>query len=130
MFAFDIGASGYLYPGGQCFNSAASRAPAFPAPKHSRLNGNLPLNGNVAKRSAQLHEVYGKVNITPNDQFAVGLNEYFACELLNPRRSATTPSITGKRTAPSTTFGSPASACTFPEFGRQWLGTSTPSMAS
>ena len=71
MFAFDFGVWGYLYPGGQCFNAAA-----FPGSRHSWLGACsasstgicLPLNGNVAKKDASFFEVYGKVNVTLNDQ--------------------------------------------------------------
>src|ERR1700687_3690617 len=50
MFAFDFGVWGYLYPGGQCFNTQA-------------LCGNdlsfgvgLPINGNFAKKDASFYE--------------------------------------------------------------------------
>src|SRR5437660_697264 len=60
MFAFDIGAWGYLYPGGQCFNAAAFPGSGIPGSEaQCILNGNLPnafvatgVPGNVAKRSA------------------------------------------------------------------------------
>ena len=126
MFAFDIGAWGYLYPGGQCFNSAAFPGSGIPGSEaQCILNGNLPLNGNVAKRSASFYEVYGKVNITLNDQFAVGFNEYYSPNFLNLGAWGNYASITGKWTAPSTTFGSSGVGMYISgEFGRQWLGTS------
>src|SRR6202045_1907274 len=51
MFAFDFGLWGYLYPGGQCFNGGVvPDTPGFdPA---CIANGNLPVNGNVAKKDA------------------------------------------------------------------------------
>ena len=126
MFAFDFGAWGYIYPGGQCFNAAAFPGSGIPGSEaQCVLNGNLPLNGNVAKRSASFYEVYGKVNITLNDQFAVGFNEYYSPNFLNLGAWGNYASITGKWTAPSTTFGSSGVGMYISgEFGRQWLGTS------
>jgi len=126
MFAFDFGAWGYLYPGGQCFNANAFPGSGIPGSEAQCIaNGNLPLNGNVAKRSASFYEVYGKVNITLNDQFSVGLNEYYSPNFLNLGAWGNYASITGKWTAPSTTFGSSGVGMYISgEFGRQWLGTS------
>src|SRR5882724_925523 len=106
MFAFDFGVWGYLYPGGTCFNSAA-------------------INGNFAKKSASFYEGYAKVNITINDQFAVGVNEYYSPNFLNLGAWGNYASVTAKWTAPSTTFGSSGVGMYISgEFGRQWLGTS------
>jgi hypothetical protein len=126
MFAFDFGVWGYLYPGGQCFNAAAFPGSGIPGSEvQCILNGNLPLNGNVAKRSASFYEVYGKVNITINDQFAVGFNEYYSPNFLNLGAWGNYASVTAKWTAPSTTFGSSGVGMYISgEFGRQWLGTS------
>ena len=89
------------------------------------LNGNLPLNGNVAKRSASFFEAYGKVNITLNDQWQVGFNEYYSPNFLNLGAWGDYASITGKWTAPSTTFGTSGVGMYISgEFGRLWLGTS------
>jgi Bacterial protein of unknown function (Gcw_chp) len=133
MFAFDFGAWGYIYPGGQCFNAAAFPGSGIPGSEaQCVLNGNLPnaflatgVPGNVAKRNASFYEVYGKVNITLNDQFAVGFNEYYSPNFLNLGAWGNYASITGKWTAPSTTFGSSGVGMYISgEFGRQWLGTS------
>jgi hypothetical protein len=133
MFAFDIGAWGYLYPGGQCFNGAAFPGSGIPGSEtQCILNGNLPnafvatgVPGNVAKRSASFYEVYGKVNITVNDQFAFGFNEYYSPNFLNLGAWGNYASVTAKWTAPSTTFGSSGIGMYVSgEFGRQWLGTS------
>src|SRR5438105_14895913 len=83
MFAFDFGAWGYLYPGGQCFNAAAGPASGIPGSGFDCVaNGNLPNGlavpvgfGNVAKRDASFYEGYAKVNVTLNDMFAIGANE-------------------------------------------------------
>src|SRR5437868_166562 len=63
MFAFDFGLWGYLYPGGQCFNAGV--LPGTPGFSPSCIaNGNLPVNGNVAKKDASFFEGYAKVNVT------------------------------------------------------------------
>ena len=125
MFAFDFGVWGYLYPGGQCFGSLGLALQGncgggidFGAP-------GLPINGNFAKKSASFYEGYAKVNITLNDQWQVGFNEYYSPNFLNLGAWGDYASVTGKWTAPSTTFGSSGFGMYISgEFGRQWLGTS------
>lgn len=136
MFAFDFGAWGYLYPGGSCYNAFAFPGSGIPGSDAScvttTFGGNadpnslgLPINGNFAKKNASFYEVYGKVNITLNDQFAVGFNEYYSPNFVNLGAWGNYASITGKWTAPSTTFGSSGVGMYVSgEFGRQWLGTS------
>jgi hypothetical protein len=135
MFAFDFGLWGYLYPGGRCFNAFAFPGSGLPGSEPGCLVspfGNsdpvtlgLPINGNFAKRSASFFEAYGKVNVTINDQFQVGFNEYYSPNFLNLGAWGNYASITGKWTAPSTTFGaSGVGMYVSGEFGRQWLGTS------
>src|SRR5229473_5005362 len=133
MFAFDIGAWGYLYPGGQCFNGAAFPGSGIPGSEtQCILNGNLPnaflatgVPGNVAKRSASFYEGYAKVNITLNDQWQVGFNEYYSPNFLNLGAWGDYASITAKWTAPGTIFGTSGVGMYISgEFGRQWLGTS------
>jgi uncharacterized protein (TIGR02001 family) len=126
MFAFDVGAWGYLYPGGQCFNAAAFPGSGIPgSDAQCIINGNLPFNGNVAKKNASFFEVYGKVNVTLNDQWQVGVNEYYSPNFLNLGAWGDYASLTAKWTAPSTTFGtSGVGMYVSGEFGRQWLGTS------
>src|ERR1700704_6791389 len=128
IFAFDFGVWGYLYPGGQCFGSQGLSVNGncgggidFGVPGV----GGLPINGNFAKKSASFYEGYAKVNITLNDQFAVGFNEYYSPNFLNLGAWGNYASVTGKWTAPSTTFGSSGVGMYISgEFGRQWLGTS------
>jgi hypothetical protein len=133
MFAFDFGGWGYLYPGGQCFNSAAGPGSGIPGAGFDCVaNGNLPNGlavpagfGNVAKRSASFFEAYGKVNVTLNDQWQIGVNEYYSPNFLNLGAWGDYASITGKWTAPSAAFGSSGVGMYISgEFGRQWLGTS------
>jgi len=126
IFAFDFGVWGYLYPGGQCFNSAAFPGSGIPGSEIGCvIDGNLPFNGNVAKKSASFYEGYAKVNITLNDQWQVGVNEYYSPNFLNLGAWGDYASITAKWTAPGTIFGTSGVGMYISgEFGRQWLGTS------
>src|SRR4029078_9207291 len=66
MFAFDFGAWGYLYPGGQCFGAQGTlRAPTTNCASFAQGTdfgvpgmGGLPINGNFAKKNASFYEVY------------------------------------------------------------------------
>ena len=124
--AFDFGLFGYLYPGGSCFNAAAFPGSGIPGSElNCILNGNLPVNGNVAKRNASFFEGYAKLNYTINDNWAVGFNEYYSPNMLNLGAWGDYASITAKYTAPATIFGSSGVGMYISgEFGRQWLGTS------
>ena len=135
MFAFDFGVWGYLYPGGTCYNAAAIPGSGIPGSDAScavspfgnsdPVTGGLPINGNFAKKSASFYEGYAKVNVTLNDQFSIGANEYYSPNFLNLGAWGNYASITGKWTAPSTTFGASGVGMYISgEFGRQWLGTS------
>src|SRR6266404_4557393 len=135
MFAFDFGVWGYIYPGGTCFNAAAVPGSGIPGSDAScavspfgnsdPVTGGLPINGNFAKKNASFYEGYAKVNVTLNDQFSIGANEYYSPNFLNLGAWGNYASITGKWTAPSTTFGtSGVGMYVSGEFGRQWLGTS------
>src|SRR5712664_1479874 len=124
-FAFDIGVWGYLYPGGSCADNV--------------LTGGIPgggvcgvststiflVNGNVMKKDVSFFEVYGKLNYTINDNWQVGVNEYYTPNFLNSGAWGDYASITAKYIAPSTVFGSSGVGMYVSgEFGRQWLGTS------
>ena len=131
MFAFDFGVWGYLYPGGSCYNANAFPGSGIPGSEIGCVQNadpftfGFPINGSVAKKNASFYEGYAKVNITLNDQFAVGVNEYYSPNFLNLGAWGNYASITGKWTAPSTTFGSSGVGMYISgEFGRQWLGTS------
>jgi uncharacterized protein (TIGR02001 family) len=128
MFAFDFGVWGYLYPGGQCFGGAGpltNSCAAFGQGIDFGLGNGLPINGNFIKRSMSFYEGYAKVNVTLNDQWQVGANEYYSPNLMNLGAWGDYASITGKWTAPSTTFGSSGVGMYVSgEFGRQWIGTS------
>jgi len=124
MFAFDFGLWGYLYPGGQCFNAGA--VPGMPGFSPACIaNGNLPVNGNVAKKDASFFEAYAKVNVTLNDQWQIGANEYYSPNFLNLGAWGNYASLTAKWTAPGTIFGTSGIGMYISgEVGRQWLGTS------
>jgi hypothetical protein len=96
--ALDFGVWYYYYPGGQCFNTPVfcPADPAFPA-------GMAPLpNGNVAKKNASFIEWYGKATYTINDNWAVGIQEWYSPSVVNTGATGwyTVGNIT--YTAPST----------------------------
>jgi uncharacterized protein (TIGR02001 family) len=127
MFAFDFGVWGYLYPGGQCFGSlgATLQGNCGGDTDFGSLPGGLPINGNFAKKKASFYEGYAKVNVTLNDMWQIGANEYYSPSFLNTGAWGNYASITGKFTAPSSTFGASGVGMYISgEFGRQWLGTS------
>src|SRR5258707_489698 len=130
MFAFDFGVWGYLYPGGQCFGSQGTTLQGNCGVFGNSIDFSqgatgLPINGNFAKKSASFFEGYAKVNVTLNDQWQVGANEYYSPNFLNLGAWGNYASLTAKWTAPSTTFGSSGVGMYVSgEFGRQWLGTS------
>jgi hypothetical protein len=122
-FAFDFGVWGYLYPGGQCTESFGGPI-ANPLVCPAGSNFVLP-SFNGMKKNVSFFEVYGKVNYTINDNWQFGLNEYYSPNFLNSGAWGNYTSITGKYTAPSTTFGASGVGMYLSgEFGRQWLGTS------
>jgi Bacterial protein of unknown function (Gcw_chp) len=130
--AFDFGVWGYLYPGGSCAdnvgvtNAAGTFIPGGGVCAVSTSTIYLA-NGNVMKKDVSFFEAYGKLNYTINDQWAVGVNEYYSPNFLNSGAWGNYASITAKWTAPSTTFGSSGVGMYVSgEFGRQWLGTSDP----
>jgi uncharacterized protein (TIGR02001 family) len=87
-FAFDVGIWGYLYPGGSCADNVGVITPGgalIPG------GGVCPIStttifladGNVMKKDVSFLEVYGKVNYTINDNWSVGVNEYYSPNFLN-----------------------------------------------
>ena len=125
QFAFDVGAWGYMYPGGTCqFGGCRFDFAGNPLRRRMRRSTSL-LNGNVLKKDVSFFEVYGKVNYTFNDNFSMGGNVYYTPSFLNSGAEGTYASIVGKAIAPSTWFGaSGIGMYVSGEFGRQWLGTS------
>jgi hypothetical protein len=124
-FAFDIGVWGYLYPGGTCYYGGGATTDFAGKPLSAECQANTLTNLNVMKKDVSFFEVYGKVNYTVNDSFAVGVNEYYSPNFLNSGAWGNYTSITAKYTAPSTIFGSSGVGMYVSgEFGRQWFGTS------
>lgn len=124
-FAFDFGVWGYLYPGGKCADGVTTGGIPGGGVCPVSLDTVFLANGNVMKKDVSFYEVYGKVNYTFNDYFAMGGNVFYSPNFLNTGADGTYASITAKLTAPSTLFGtSGIGAYVSGEFGRQWLGTS------
>lgn len=122
-FAFDFGVFGYLYPGGTCYYGAAFDTAGNPT--GAGCAEKALLNGNVIKRDLSFYEVYGKLNYTINDSFAIGGNVFYTPSFLNSGAEGTYASFTAKYTAPSAIFGSSGIGMFISgEVGRQWLGTS------
>ena len=129
QFAFDVGAWGYLYPGGTCQYGAANAFLVGLMPPAFRLAANVCRTrwstATFMKKDVSFFEVYGKVNYTFNDNFSLGGNVYYTPSFLNSGAEGTYASIVGKAIAPSTWFGaSGIGMYVSGEFGRQWLGTS------
>jgi len=102
----------YYYPGGQCMNVA----PLCDVT-------NLPLNQNTLKADVSFWEAYFKPTWNINDQWAVGLNEFYSPSFLSSGAWGNYLSGTVKFTAPSTIPFGPFGWYLSGEFGRQWLGT-------
>ena len=122
-FAFDFGVWGYLYPGGTCHYGAPFDTAGVALSNECATN--FLFNGNVIKKNLSFFEAYAKVNYTINDMFTIGATEYYTPSFLGSGAWGNYASITGKFTAPSSTFGSSGLGMYISgEFGRQWLGTS------
>ena len=76
----------------------------------------------MLKKNVSFFEAYAKVNYTVNDMFTIGATEYYTPSFLNSGAWGNYASITGKFTAPSSTFGTSGLGMYISgEFGRQWL---------
>ncbi|HKA08683.1 MAG TPA: TorF family putative porin [Gemmataceae bacterium] len=118
--ALDFGVWGYLYPGGQCFNT--------PALCNSLGGGNfvaftLP-NGNVIKRDLSFWEVYGKATYNLTDEFAAGFSVNYSPSVLNSGADGTFVNGNAKYTFPSTLFAYGIGAYVSGDIGHWFLGTS------
>jgi len=102
----------YYYPGGQCMNVA----PLCDVT-------NLPLNQNTLKADVSFWEAYFKPTWNINDQWAVGLNEFYSPSFLNSGAWGNYFSGTVKFTAPSAWAWGTLGWYVSGEFGRQWFGT-------
>ena len=131
MFAFDFGLWGYLYPGGQCFNAVHSRL------GHSRLGerracapecrGQRRSAGQrqLRQEERQLLRRLRQGQRDPQRHVRGRRQRVLLAELPELGAWGNYASITGKFTAPSSTFGTSGVGMYISgEFGRQWLGTS------
>ncbi|NPU11142.1 hypothetical protein HL667_20645 [Bradyrhizobium sp. 83012] len=124
-FAFDIGVWGYLYPGGTCYYGGGATTDFAGRALSAECQANTLTNLNVMKKDVSFFEVYGKMNYTLNDMWTFGVTEFYSPNFLNTGAWGNYASVTGKFTAPSTTFGSSGVGMYVSgEFGRQWFGTS------
>jgi uncharacterized protein (TIGR02001 family) len=123
--AFDFGVWGYLYPGGNCADNVVQANGLAGGGVCAISAQTIYLaDGNVMKKDVSFFEAYGKYTYTINDNWSVGVNEYYSPNFLNSGAWGNYSSITGKYTAPSTAFGaSGIGMYVSGEFGRQWLGT-------
>jgi hypothetical protein len=80
--ALDFGVWYYWYPGGECFNNGGVTPGAACGPPGSSAVQSLP-NGNVVKGNLSFVEIYGKATYTINDQWAVGIQEWYSPSVLN-----------------------------------------------
>jgi hypothetical protein len=97
--ALDFGAWYYYYPGGQCYgavgagvggcadagggpNALAGGPPVTPVTSVPNPNAQ-PLGGNVVLKNVSFWEAYGKATYTINDNWAVGVQEYYSPSVLN-----------------------------------------------
>ena len=123
--ALDFGVWGYLYPGASCADNVLSGG--VPGGNVCPISTDTIFlgNGNVMKKDVSFFEVYGKGNYTVNDNWQFGVTEFYTPNFLNSGAWGNYASVTGKYTAPATTFGkSGVGMYVSGEFGRQWLGTS------
>ncbi len=120
--ALDFGVWYYYYPGGECFNGDAT-TPCAPPGSTLAFPLGLP-NGNAAKANASFVEVYGKATYTINDNWAVGLQEWYSPSVVNTGADGwyTVGNIT--YTAPSTWFQNGLGMYISGDAGYWALGTS------
>lgn len=82
-------------------------------------------NGAFTVRNTDFAEVYGKLNWTINDQFAVGAYVYYSPDWLGTGASGTYAGGTAKYTAPSSMFANGWGAYVSAEVAHYWLGNTT-----
>jgi hypothetical protein len=107
--ALDFGYWYYWYPGGQCFGApgagvggCADSGGGPPAGAVVPDPNAQPFGGDTVLKNVSFWEVYGKATYTINDQWAVGVQEWYSPSVLNSgaRGWFTTGNLT--YTAPST----------------------------
>jgi hypothetical protein len=127
--AFDFGVWYYYYPGGNCYNTAAfcggNSAGLFVPPTGLTLAPFGPnFLGNVTKADDSFWEVYAKASYAINDQWTVGIQEWYSPNVLNLGAWGwyTTGNVT--YTAPSNLFQNGLGMYVSADVGYWDLGTS------
>jgi hypothetical protein len=127
--ALDFGVWYYYYPGGNCYNTAALCGGNFAGtavpPTGITLAGFGPnFVGNVTKADDSFIEGYAKATYTFNDQWAVGVQEWYSPSVVNTGAWGwyTTGNVT--YTAPSNTFQNGLGMYVSGDVGYWDLGTS------
>jgi Bacterial protein of unknown function (Gcw_chp) len=91
--ALDFGFWDYYYPGGQCYGFAGVGPSGcgdkgggpivFPAGSFVPNSNFQPLGGNEVLKNESFWEVYAKATYTINDQWAVGVQEWYSPSVVN-----------------------------------------------
>jgi Bacterial protein of unknown function (Gcw_chp) len=132
--ALDFGAWYYYYPGGQCFgfpgvgpSGCADKGggpPVFPAGAFVPNSAFQPLGGNESLKNDSFWEVYGKATYTFNDQWAVGIQEWYSPSVVNTGAWGFFSAGNVTFTAPSTWFTNGLGMYASADVGYWDLGTS------
>jgi hypothetical protein len=130
--ALDFGAWYYWYPGGECFGGTVGtvgncllNGGGTPAGVSVPEPGFSPFgNGNVVKKNESFWEVYGKATYTINDQWAVGVQEYYSPSVVNTGAWGWYSVGNVTFTAPSTWFQGGLGMYASADLGYWDLGTS------
>ena len=132
--ALDFGAWYYWYPGGQCFGFPGVGASGcadkgggpvvFPAGTFVPNSNAQPLGGNESLKNDSFWEVYGKATYTFNDQWAVGVQEWYSPSVVNTGAWGFFSTGNVTFTAPSTWFTNGLGMYASADVGYWDLGTS------
>jgi len=122
--ALDFGFWEYYYPGGNCYNIAASCSSNW-----AGITGTPPtelnaLGGNVSKADDSFWEIYAKATYTINDQWAVGVQEYYSPSVVNTGAWGWFSTGNVTFTAPSSWFSNGLGGYASADLGYWDLGTS------
>jgi hypothetical protein len=132
--ALDFGAWYYWYPGGQCFgfpgvgpSGCADKGGGpvvFPAGTFVPNSNFQPLGGNESLKNDSFWEVYGKATYTFNDQWAVGVQEWYSPSVVNTGAWGFFSTGNVTFTAPTTWFTNGLGMYASADVGYWDLGTS------
>src|SRR5580704_8264425 len=86
--AFDFGAWYYWYPGGNCYAVVSSSCDSnyggvSGSPPTQLLGAAIGSTGNATKANDSFWEVYAKATYTVNDQWSLGVQEWYSPNVLN-----------------------------------------------